>query len=98
MTEPAASKRYRVEVGRRSQRSLRTLRRDRQLFERIDQAIQNLAQEPRPPGSKKLVGKRYHNLYRVRVGDWRILYAIEDERLVVLVLDVVRRDQAYRAG
>lgn len=89
---------YRIEVGQRAQRSLRTLRKDRQLLERIDRAIQKLAQDPRPPGSKKLVGRRFNNLYRSRVGDWRILYAVEDDRLVVLVLEVVRRDQAYRAG
>jgi mRNA interferase RelE/StbE len=56
-----------------------------------------VALEPRPSGCKKLVGKQFDNLYRIRVGDWRILYAIEDDRLVVLILDVVRRDQAYRA-
>jgi len=44
----------------------------------------------------KLVGKQFDNLYRIQVGDWRILYAIEDDRLVILILDVVRRDQAYR--
>jgi len=63
----------------------------------MDRAIRALALEPRPSGCKKLVGKQFDNLYRIRVGDWRILYAIEDDRLVVLILDVVRRDQAYRA-
>jgi mRNA-degrading endonuclease RelE of RelBE toxin-antitoxin system len=42
------------------------------------------------------VGKQFNNLYRIRVSDWRIFYAIEDDRLVILILDVVRRDQAYR--
>jgi mRNA interferase RelE/StbE len=72
------------------------LRRDRPLLQRIDEAIRSLASDPRPGGSKKLVGKQFDNLYRIRVGDWRILYAVEEDRLVILVLDVVRRDQAYR--
>jgi mRNA interferase RelE/StbE len=55
-----------------------------------------LARDPRPPGARKLAGDRFDNLYRIRVGDWRVLYAIEDDRLVVLVLEVVRRDPAYR--
>lgn len=92
----AESPRFVVDVSRSAQRSLRSLRRDHQLLGRIDQAIQALAPEPRPSGCKKLIGKQFDNLYRIRVGDWRILYAIEDDRLVVLILDVVRRDQAYR--
>jgi mRNA interferase RelE/StbE len=93
----ADSPQYGVEVSRPAQRSLRSFRKDRQLLGRIDRAIRALALEPRPSGCKKLVGKQFDNLYRIRVGDWRILYAIEDDRLVVLILDVVRRDQAYRA-
>ncbi len=88
---------YVVEVSRQAQRSLRSLRKDRELLGRIDRAIRGLALDPRPSCCKKLVGKQFDNLYRIRVGDWRILYAIEDDRLVVLILDVVRRDQAYRA-
>ena len=91
------SPRYAVKVSRSAQRSLRSLRKDRQLLGRMDRAIRGLALEARPSGCKKLVGKQFDNLYRIRVGDWRILYAIEDDRLVVLILDVVRRDQAYRA-
>ncbi|MFV2045546.1 MAG: type II toxin-antitoxin system RelE/ParE family toxin [Anaerolineales bacterium] len=93
----AESQRYAIEVSRSAQRSLRSLRKDRQLLGRIDRAILALAIEPRPSGCKKLVGKQFDNLYRIRIGDWRILYAIEDDRLVVIILDVVRRDQAYRA-
>ena len=53
-----------------------------------------LAKNPRPAGCKKLSG--FDNLYRVRVGDWRISYAIEDERLVILVLEIALRGDAYR--
>ena len=96
----AQPQRYAVEITRPAQRSLRSLRKDRQLLGRIDRAIQALASEPRPSSCKKLVGKKFDNLYRIRAGDWRILCAIEDDRLVVLILNVVHvvcRDQAYRA-
>ncbi|MFV2045385.1 MAG: type II toxin-antitoxin system RelE/ParE family toxin [Anaerolineales bacterium] len=96
----AESPRYTIEVSRSAQRSLRSLRKDRQLLGRIDRAIRALVLEPRPSYCKVMVGKQFDNLYRIRVGDWRILYAIEDDRLVALILDVVhvvRRDQTYRA-
>jgi mRNA interferase RelE/StbE len=88
--------RYAIEIGRRAARSLRSVSRDRALLRRLERAIQALARDPRPPGARKLAGDRFDNLYRIRVGDWRVLYAIEDDRLVVLVLEVVRRDPAYR--
>jgi mRNA interferase RelE/StbE len=66
------------------------------LIKRIDAALLSLADEPRPAGCKKLVSKKYDNLYRIRLDDWRILYAIEDEEVIVLILDVVPRDYAYR--
>jgi mRNA interferase RelE/StbE len=76
-------------------RSLKRLKKQRQLIKRIDAALLSLADDPRPTGCKKLISKRYDNLYRIRVGDWRILYAIEDEEVIILILDVVRRDYAY---
>ena len=54
----------------------------------------SLAEEPRPAGCKKLRG--YENLYRLRVGDWRLIYAIEDDQLVVLIIEVAPRGEAYR--
>ena len=53
----------------------------------IVHAIWSLADEPRPRGCKKLIGKLYNNMWRIRVGDYRILYLIED---VVKVIDVKR--------
>lgn len=60
----------------------------------IDRAILALADNPRPPGSSKLKGTT--NGWRVRVGDYRILYTIEDDRLTVLVVDVGNRKDVYR--
>jgi len=64
------------------------------MLERIRDAVRSLAEDPRPIGYKKMSG--YDNLYRIRVGDWRIIYAIEDDRLIVLVLEVAPRSGIYR--
>ena len=61
---------------------------------RIQELKRGLAEAPRPLGGKKLQG--YDNLFRIRVGDWRISYAVEDDRLIVLVLEVAPRGDAYR--
>jgi mRNA interferase RelE/StbE len=79
-------------IGRQPQKVMRRLPGD--LLARIDQKIGTLADDPRPPGCKKLAG--YDNLYRVRVGDWRISYAVEDDQLMVLSLEVAPKGGAYR--
>jgi mRNA interferase RelE/StbE len=61
---------------------------------RIIKAIQKLATDPRPPGCRSLVG--YENLWRVRVGDYRVVYTIVDDELVVLVVRVAHRSEVYR--
>lgn len=61
---------------------------------RIRLAIDGLAEAPRPSGCKKLSASE--NAYRIRVGDYRVLYEIEDRRLVVLVVRVAHRREAYR--
>lgn len=86
---------YEVKVMPHAERSLKALRRHHQVKKRILDAMDDLAEVPRPEGCTKLKGK-YDNQYRTRVGDWRILYAVEDTEVIVLVLDVVPRDQAYR--
>lgn len=53
-----------------------------------------LEANPRPPGAKKLRGES--DLWRVRVGDYRILYSIEEARLVVLVVKIGHRREVYR--
>lgn len=83
---------WEVQLARQPQRILRRLPHD--LRHRLDRAIRALPDDPRPPGCKKLAG--YDNLYRLRVGDWRISYAVEEDRLVVLALEVAPRGDAYR--
>ncbi len=68
--------------------------RDAKLKRRIGEAVDALAHNPRPPGCVKLSGD--DNAWRVRVGDFRILYEIHDERLIVLVIRIANRREAYR--
>jgi mRNA interferase RelE/StbE len=62
---------------------------------RVNAAILALADDPYPPGSRKLHGEE--DLYRVRIGDYRILYRVENERLVVLVVNIGHRRDIYRS-
>ena len=66
----------------------------RDLLERIRKAIRQLELNRFPPGSRKLVGTT--DLYRLRVGDWRIIYTIREEHLIVLIVNVAPRGSAYR--
>ena len=83
---------YQVIIHRKAEKILKRLNGD--VLERIRRTIRGLASEPRPVGVKKMTG--YDNLYRVRVGDWRIIYTIEEARLIVLVLEISTRGSAYR--
>ncbi len=85
---------WRVKIDERVAKMMRRLPRD--LVVRIDQAIQALRQNPRPRGAKRLQGSHNPALYRVRVGDFRIVYEIRDEELVVLVIRVGPRSGVYR--
>jgi len=84
--------RFEILLAREAEKALRRL--PRGLLQHVEQAIDDLSANPRPPGCKKLVGHR--DLYRVRVRDWRIIYAIEDDRLIVLIVKIAPRGAAYR--
>jgi mRNA interferase RelE/StbE len=83
---------YRIEYGRAALREIDRL--PLPIKARIIAAIEALAVDPRPAGTRKMVGTA--NGYRIRVGDYRVLYEIEDDRLLIAVIKVARRDQAYR--
>ncbi len=83
---------YTVEVTPAARRDLRAL--ERRVARRIDKKILELAENPRPHGVRKLEGAS--DLYRVRVGDYRILYEIEDNRLLVVIVRVRDRRDVYR--
>jgi mRNA interferase RelE/StbE len=83
---------WRISIHRKAEKILRRLSGD--TLERLRQAIRKLASEPRPSSAKKLAG--HENLFRIRVGDWCIIYAIEEDRLIVLVLEISPHGGAYR--
>lgn len=64
------------------------------IIARLIAAIESLATEPRPSGVRKLTGTQ--DMYRVRVADYRIVYRIEDDRLVIEVVRVAHRKEVYR--
>ena len=68
---------------------------DRRLLKKIDQAILDLAENPNPINCKQLAGED-PPLYRLCVGDYRILYHIEADVLVVLVVHIAHRKDVYR--
>ncbi|WP_419911057.1 type II toxin-antitoxin system RelE family toxin [Candidatus Poriferisodalis sp.] len=84
--------RYRVHLARRAVKSIARLPRTEQ--QRIRAAIDLLADEPRPPGCVTLTGEE--GVYRVRVGNYRILYEVVDDRLLILVVRVGHRRDVYR--
>lgn len=82
--------RYRIEVRPAAARALRKL--DPGVRPRIQGAIALLAEDPRPPASRPLRGRPG---YRVRVGDYRILYTVADDVLVVVVVTLGHRRDVY---
>jgi mRNA interferase RelE/StbE len=83
---------HRIEVSPAAARQLKKI--DRRVLPLIAEKIDLLAAEPRPHGCEKLSG--YDNLYRVRVGDHRIVYGVEDRLVVVVVIKVGNRAEVYQ--
>jgi mRNA interferase RelE/StbE len=81
---------YRVTVLPAAQRALRRV--DRQHRQRVRGAITLLALDPRPPASRRLRGRPE---FRVRVGDYRILYTVHDDVLTVVVITLGHRRDVY---
>ena len=82
---------FTVEILRVAQKQLAKI--DRKHRQRLYEAIRELAANPRPNGCKKLSGR---NAWRIRVGAFRVIYEIHDDRLVVLVVVVGNRKDVYR--
>ena len=83
---------YKVEILKGALKQLKKL--SPELQERIQVKIDNLAIEPRTNGAKKLKGKE--NAYRIRVGEYRVIYDIFDDILVVNVIEVGHRSNVYK--
>jgi len=83
---------YKVLFKRSADRALKKLPQD--LQRRIAGEAALLANNPRPAGVVKMAGDE--NLWRIRIGDYRVVYEIHDDRLIVLVLRVAHRKDVYR--
>lgn len=84
---------YKLELTSAAERDLDGLQ--KKDFERIDAAILGLAHEPRPRGALKLKGTK-NDLLRIRVGNFRVLYRVDDEKKAVEIARVVDRKDVYR--
>ena len=83
---------YRIEFSATAERQVAKLGKPDQL--RIMRRIRDLAADPHPRGARKLQG--YADVFRIRVGTYRVLYSVESDRLVIVVLKVGQRKDVYR--
>ncbi len=83
---------YEVNLSRSVRKDLRRI--DKQEVPRLVSAIDSLAQTPYPPDSKKLLGS--HHSYRLRLGNYRVLYEVEEDIKVISVFKVGHRKEVYR--
>ena len=83
---------YSISVSRSAQRELGSLQ--ARVVERIAERIDALGSQPRPPGCRKLSGTA--DVWRIRVGDYRILYTVDDRHRIVDISAVRHRRDAYR--
>ena len=87
---------YRIEFTSAAQRDIKALTRnppDGNILSRLDEAILALGQNPRPPGSIKLESSEFR---RIVVGDYRVIYSVDDVTAVVLVTRIRHRREVYR--
>lgn len=83
---------WKIKIHRKAKKTLDRLHGKE--LKRLRQAINALAENPYPKGTKKMVS--YKNLYRIRVGDWRIVYKVENGKLMILILSVSSRGKIYK--
>ena len=83
---------YRITFKRSAQRELADI--SKPYNQNIATAIDKLAEDPRPDGVKKLKGE--DNAYRIRVGDYRVIYIIEDLIIIVEIQRIRHRKEAYK--
>ena len=81
---------YEVFILRRAQKQLGKI--PTKAYELLKEEIFNLASDPRPLGSKKLIGREG---WRIRVGQYRIIYEVDDSKRSVTVLDIGHRKEIY---
>jgi len=84
--------RFELEITHWAEKQLRAF--DREDQQRLAKAMLELAEDPRPRGSKRLSG--YEDVFRIRVGRFRVLYSVAKKRLVILILKIGDRRDVYR--
>lgn len=83
---------FEIEISRTAEKQLKKLPEQDQL--RVVRAVLTLAEELHPTGSRKLSG--YDDVFRIRVGRYRVLYSVFESRLVIIILKVGHRKDVYR--
>lgn len=83
---------YKIHIVPRAQRQIKEL--PDKIRKRVINRIDGLKQNPRPRSAQKLKGK--HDLYRLRVGDYRIIYGIREDQLLVIVISTGHRREIYK--
>jgi len=83
---------YRLEIAAIAKRQFKKLPDDVQ--RKLRAKLEDLASCPRPRGSRKLIG--YQDVYRIRAGRYRVLYSVDEEKVIVLILKLGHRRGVYR--
>ena len=84
--------RYKIEISQSAERQLKKLRREDLL--RVVKAMLALGDDPHPKGSRKLTG--YDDVFRIRAGQYRILYSVSGRKLIIIILKIGQRKDVYR--
>ena len=84
--------RFEIEISRTAEKQFQSVARNDQ--ERLATAILRLADQPRPRGCRKLSG--FDDIFRIRVGRFRVIYSVSDAKLIVLILKIGHRREVYR--
>jgi mRNA interferase RelE/StbE len=84
--------RYKVEFAASAAREFRAL--DRQLQRRVSAKVAELAEDPFPAGVCKFQGEPDH--WRIRIGDYRVIYRVEKRRVVIVIVRIGHRREVYR--
>jgi mRNA interferase RelE/StbE len=82
---------YKISLTRRAEKDLRSL--NRSMKNRTVTAISELANDPRPSGCRKIQSEE--GVWRIRIGDWRVGYTINDKSREVIVIRIVHRKEFY---
>jgi mRNA interferase RelE/StbE len=85
---------YKIEITESANKSLNKLPKKEQ--QKIEEKIDFLIENPKPDGYKKLQASKNHSLYRIRSGNYRIIYTIKQEVLIILIVEIGHRKDVYK--